>query len=248
MTLFTQLKGFPRVAKFNKGKYSYTWEQRAADYANLSKSPLLIIARLVTPIIHAEHHLTHLDGLLSTAAITDHPVASQYDQAAVIPLPLELLWVSTDGLPLWACTPLRPVNDDKGLDGVEYWHKRYPSHRAEFGHKLNANTTAGRWREYRTPVHTHSVNTLAALVIGNPAETQRLLKEITHIGKKGSQGFGRVAHWEVQDSNHCADDIVALRRVPVAYLGEQSRSRIQPNCPWTPPYWYAPRWADCVDG
>ena len=245
MNLFSQLRGLPRVAKFNKGKYSYTWEQRTADYANLPKSPILIIARLVTPIIHAENRLTHLDGILSAAAITDHPVASQYDQAAVVPLPLELLWVSDDGLPLWACTPLRPVNNDKGLDAVEYWHKRYPSHRAEFGRKLNANTAAGRWREYRTPVHTHSVNTLAALAIGSPEETLRLLETITHIGKKGSQGFGRVAKWEVIAANHNADDIVSLRRVPVAScLGENRK--VLPNCPWTPPYWYAPRWSDCT--
>ena len=162
-----------------------------------------------------------------------------------MPLPLELLWVSDDGLPLWACTPLRPVNDDKGLDAVEYWHKRYPAHRAEFGHKLNANTTAGRWREYRTPVHTHSVNTLASLAIGNPEETLRLLETITHIGKKGSQGFGRVAKCEVIAANHNADDIVSLRRVPVASCLGKNR-KVLPNCPWTPPYWYAPRWSDCT--
>lgn len=246
MNNFSHLRPLPEVRPWNKGKPSYTWVQRCADYAALPTSPIIITAELVTPIIHAERHATNLDSILSSAAMTDHPVAGKYNEATVVPLPLALAWVSPDGLPLWACTPLRPIGE--GMDGAEYWHKRYPSHRAEFGSKLNANTTAGRYREYRVPVKTQHIERLGALAIGNSDEVIRLLTGyITHIGKKGSMGFGRVARWSVTVADHTLDDVLALRPVPVAYYtGQLPHGKIEPSRGWTPPYWFAPRWADCV--
>ena len=100
----------PEVNPYNKGRRSYTWEQKRADYASLPKSALIITAELITPIVHAERGKTHLDSLLAFAALTDHPVASHYKDAVTIPLPLEMAWMSPAGLPLWACTPLLPVS------------------------------------------------------------------------------------------------------------------------------------------
>jgi hypothetical protein len=242
---WSALAPLPRVAPWNKGRKSRTWEQRRDDYAALDKSSVVITAELVTPILHAERERTHLDSILAFAALTNHPVASDYDQAAVIPLPLDLAWVSPQGLPLWTCTPLMPASE--GLATREYWHKRYPGHRAEFGAKLNAVTTAGRWKEYRTPVHAQLIARLYALAIGNAAEIEALLAVVTHIGKKGSMGYGRVARWTVARCTHDAQDVLALRPVPVAYYaGRQPVGALQLNRPWTAPYWYAPWWADCV--
>lgn len=232
----------PRVSPWIKGKRSTTWAERCAAYASLPKAPVIILADLVTPIVHAERERTHLDGILSAAAITDHPHPSAWDAVAIVPLPLELLWVSSAGLPLWASTPLAPVGDR--IESREYWHKRYPSHRAELGDKLSANTSAGRWREYRMPVAAQAVSRLAALAIGHRAELQRLLDGVTHIGKKGAMGYGRVARWQVIEADHGVDDILAHRPVPLA-SGLPGGSIITPQRGWTPPYWFAPHWADC---
>lgn len=240
-----RLRPLPRVAPWNKGQRSLTWEQRRDGYAALQKVPLVITAELVTPILHAERGRTHLDGIISAAALTNHPVASAYDHAAVIPLPLELVWVSDAGLPLWACTPLMPVGE--GLATREYWHKRYPSHRADFGDKLNAVTSAGRWKEYRVPVHAHQIDRLQAMAIGNAAAVESLLAVVTHIGKKGGMGYGRVARWSVTSATHSLEDVLALRPVPVAYYdGHQPVGSLALNRAWTAPYWYSPWWSDCV--
>ena len=233
----------PRVSPWSKGKPSYTWAQRCADYAGLPKTPIIITAELVTPILHAEQDRTHLDGILSAAAITDHPHPSGWDHVAIVPLPLDLAWVSPQGLPLWACTPLMPASDTH--TSREYWHKRYPSHRAELGDKQSANTSAGRWREYRMPVQAQSVDRLYALAIGNHDEVQRLLDGVSHIGKKGSMGYGRVARWTVTPAAHTLADVLAMRPVPVA-SGLIESGVTEPIRGWTPPYWYAPHWADCV--
>lgn len=240
-----QLRPLPTVAPWNKGQRSLTWEQRRDAFAGLPKSPLLITADLVTPILHAERDRTHLDGLLSAAALTTHPTASHYDQAAVLPLPLALAWVSPQGLPLWACTPLMPVGI--GHHGAEVWHKRYPSHRAEFGHKLSAVTSAGRWKEYRVPVRPHQIDQLQALAIGHAESLEALLAVVTHLGKKGSMGYGRVARWTLTAAEHSLADVLARRPVPTDYDGPHALPGIiEPHRGWTPPYWYSPRWSDCT--
>lgn len=232
----------PRVSPWNKGKRSMSWADRRDSYAQLPKSPVIVLADLVTPVVHAERERTHLDSILSAAAITDHPHPSAWDAVAIVPLPLDLLWVSPAGLPLWASTPLAPVGER--IDAREYWHKRYPAHRAELGDKLSANTSAGRWREYRVPVAAQSVSRLAALAIGHREELQRLLNGVTHIGKKGAMGYGRVARWQVIDGDHGIDAILANRPVPLA-SGLGGGKAIEPCRGWTPPYWFAPHWADC---
>jgi len=242
-----KLRPMPRVAPWNKGKRSMTWEDRCAEYSRLTKSPITITAELLTPVIHAEKDRTHLDGVLTFAALTTHPVASSYEShtAVVIPLPLDLAWVSPNGKPLWACSPLVPIG--AGVDSREYWHKRYPTHRAEFGDRLNAVTTAGRWKEYRVPVNAQSVDRLVAHAVGNAPEVEKLLSVVTHIGKKGSMGYGRVARWIVAPATHTITDVLALKAVPVAYFdGQQPSDRVALNRAWTPPYWYAPWWSDCV--
>lgn len=244
MTDWNLLRSLPMVASWNKGRRSPTWQNRREEYAALPKTTLIITADLVTPVIHAEASSTHLDGILSFAALTTFPVVSTYERAAVVPLPLELAWVSPRGLPLWACTPLIPAV--AGIATREYWHKRYPSHRSEFGRQVSAVTTAGRWKEYRVPVHAQSVERLRALAIGDSEAVSHLLQAVTHIGKKGSMGYGRVAQWTVKPASHSLHDVLALRNVPAAYYADAEPCGVlAPLRGWTPPYWYAPWWEDC---
>jgi hypothetical protein len=243
---WARLGPLPRVGVHHREKKSRTWERARDKWAELSKTPLIVTAELVTPIIHAERDRTHLDSILSAAALTAHPVESDFGGAqCVIPLPLDLAWVSDSGQPLWACSPLEPVGET--TESHEYWHKRYPGHRAELGSKMNAVTTAGRWKEYRVPMRVSHVDRLQALCFGDRAEIERLLGFVTHIGKKGSMGYGRVARWTVTEGSHSRDDVLSRRAVPIDYFsGREIAGVLKPRCGWTPPYWYAPWWAPCV--
>lgn len=239
------LQPLPKVSPWNRGRRSRTWEERRDDYADMSKEAIVITAELVTPVLQAERDITHLDSILSWAALTNHPVASHFESPPVIPLPIELAWVSPEGKPLWACTPLMPTLD--AAESREYWHKRYPNHRSELGNRLNANTTSGRWREYRVPVHATTVKRLHALAIGNVTEVESLLSIVSHVGKKGAMGYGRVANWTVTRSSHSIEDVLALRPVPASYFeGRHPVGMLEIRRAWTPPYWYSPLWADCL--
>lgn len=239
------LRPLPEVAPRHRDRAARRWDGTRDRCAAGPQVPLRITADLVTPVLPAETGLLHLDSVLSWAALTAHPVESHTGPAAVVPLPLGLAWVSASGLPLWACTPLRVAGP--ATPAQEYFHKRYPGHRAEFGDRMNAVTTAGRWKEYRVPVHGLAASQLQADCIGDPDALRRLLDLVTHIGRKGSMGYGRVGRWTITEGSATVEQILAARAVPVAYFaGREPAGVLSLNRAWTAPYWYAPWWADCL--
>ncbi len=74
-----KLGPLPQVSPWIKGRRSYTWERRRDEYAALPKTPIVITAELVTPVLHAEPGMSHLDGILAAAAITDHPRLNPFE-------------------------------------------------------------------------------------------------------------------------------------------------------------------------
>lgn len=237
----------PKVHLSHKDK-GYGFDFLAERYEKMDKCTLMITANLVTPYVPAgTDNAVHLDGILSQAVLTAHPCAPKFNgQACILPLPVDILWVSPQGLPLWAATDMLP--DGEINHAREYWHKRYPSHRADFGSKLSAVTTAGRWKEYRVPLNSVRANRLISLAIGNQAEIKRLLEFISHIGKKGSSGYGRVAKWTVEcvDIADPNDLILSGKAVPTAYGESKISGKHNPMCGWTPPYWYTPYHQPCI--
>lgn len=207
-----------------------------------------ITAVLGTPYVPTDGPAVHLDGALAFAAENDIDAAPLGRTAWVVPLPLRCLWVSEEGLPLWACSDLLP--SDPVATGQAYWHKRYPSHRSEFSAKPNANTKAGRWKDYRVPLTTIATERLEAYAIGDPAEVQRLLDTyVSHVGKKPSQGYGRVLRWLVEPAEVTEADVLRWRTTPAAYWQGKPLPEgmvIGPRRSWTPPYWYRPWQAVCV--
>lgn len=214
---------------------------------------LTIRATVGTPVLAATSDgRVHLDSVLAFAA--NYPNAHQLPalrERVVCPeIPgLLCLWRSSQGLPLWACSDLAPA----GLwtQGREYAHRRYPSHRADRARKVSANTAAGQYKEARKQLLTTSATHWQAQCIGDVDAIRSLLAGITHIGSRSSI-YGRVLRWEIEpDDAVTAQTILARRPVPVAamelLLPDVQPTRINPQCPWTPPYWYAPWNLPCME-
>lgn len=227
----------------------------ADELAALPVEPLLV--RCTTPegYIPAEPDGSlHLDSLLGWAVLQAHhePVWWPDDSAAVIPVPLARLWVSPGGLPLWAASTLRPA-DANTPRAHGHWHKRYPLDRVDWAKRKTANLSAGRWKEYRVPVTTWHPDELRAVCIGHRETVAALLDQVTHVGKKGAAGYGRVGVWAVEPwpmtTGEATAAILKARPVPVACLGERgaaadaSAVRV---AGWSPPYWYRPWHAPVV--
>lgn len=222
-------------------------------YEKLPKEPLLIRGELFEPVVPAEPRgALHLDSLLGTSVLNAHPRAPYFGKSGfpvVVPLPLELEWVSEDGKPLWVCSELRGQGDM--MRAPFYWHKRYPEDRAHLSKKVSAKTRAGRWKEYRIPMSGVDVPEIRAACIGNAEEVARLLSFITHVGKKIGYGFGRV-EWTVDvldaDEEMIREVCMNVRPVPAKYLMEaEGELSMSEGSGWSrrsfsPPHWYAPWW------
>lgn len=221
-------------------------------YATLPKEPLMVRAALAAPYVPAySDGSIHLDSLLSYAvyAHLPYPVrrGGEHEEGAVTPLPLKLSWIK-DGLPLWCASDLRPQGD--AIRGAAYWHKRWPETHLQFMDKKRANTKAGRNKEMRVPLATVQAPELRAICIGDRRKVEELLSHISHVGKKSSQGYGRVAKWEVEpleniSSEDAEDAALRARPIPLDYLGGLTEGSARLGG-FTPPYWYAPWWRPVV--
>lgn len=219
-----------------------------------------IRARLVTPVVESLRGGLNLDGALSAAV--SHRFGWCHDvhtARAVIPIPVRLLWVLPDGWPLWACTRLMPVAPH--AQAARYWHGRWPAESwralrpSRAGAPGKIDQKAGRWKDYRVPLAAMACETWEALAVA-PADALRdLLNQVLWLGKKNSQGLGRVAAWGVQPRPDLTPDqalprILANRPVPVAALADLGqpppRGATAAHMGWTPPYWDSDRWAEVV--
>lgn len=235
------------------------------EYAAKPQEPLLIVARLLTGYVPATPEGgVHLDSLLAWAVVNSLPYPPPPEPEAycsIIPVPLELLWVSSAGLPLWAASELLPGAET--LRSQEYWHKRYPGHRAELGTRVAASPVAGRYKEQRRPVQVVRTERLEAVCIGHRETIERMLSLVSHVGKKVAAGYGRV-EWRVIPLGWTHDEtvhhILDARPVPVEYYtgnreydpwfdGVDLVGLDRPFTAlagWTPPYWHAPWYAPCL--
>lgn len=216
-------------------------------YATLSKEPLIVRAKLTTPYVPAEPDGScHLDSILSWAVLAHlpYPVRTGGYEAPTVPLPLKLSWVR-DGVPLWAVSDLRPQGDL--LRDQAYWHKRYPTDQLHYMTKTRANVRAGKWKEYRIPMGTVVDAELRAVCVGNRGKLKELLAHVSHVGKKASQGYGRVGEWEVEPLGVPEEDAeeaaLRARAVPLDYATRHGRTVEEGwrmyRGGWSAPYWFA---------
>ena len=65
--------------------------------------------------------------------------------------------------------------------------------------KQEIDTMRGFFKAYRNPLVYHTIPEVAFYASGDKAEIERLLKEnIAYLGKKSSQGYGKVKEWTVE--------------------------------------------------
>lgn len=241
----------PAVSKreFAAGRsYHALW----ARWREADKTALRVVAETVKPAIPGPDGAMHFDGILSAALLNSGLTGTTMNTLAehVLPLPLELVWTDEAGRPLWTATDLRPAG--RAAVGEAYIHKRYPTDRAQLAVRPAVNLSAGRYKDARIPLATLAAGRFEAWCIGIAEDVRALLAEVTHIGRKGADGFGRVARWTVEPAEVDRAFILERRSVPLAALGDSqvAADRIDPRTSWTPPHWdarfhlpcRAPRW------
>jgi len=87
-------------------------------------------------------------------------------------------------------------------EGRDYWNKRFDqsfAYLVDFGYRRGkVIIEKGRYKAYHMPVFYYAALRIEWYCIGDRTGIEELLSTVTHIGKKRSQGWGRVSRWEVE--------------------------------------------------
>jgi len=131
------------------------------------------------------------------------------------------------------------------------WKKRWEEdfdNLVDFGgRKCEVDHKSGGMKAYDMPLVLRSAPEIIFYANGNHDEIRRLLKShITHIGKKRSQGWGRITGIEVDKIEHdksCWSARLPMRSVPVD--GEAHSDLKVSHVGYRPPYWLPQNQALC---
>ena len=228
----------------------------APIFENNNLEPLQIDVYLVKPAVF--YDLPALDGLLARAVVetaTRGKGLPETPEPYAIPLPLEKLWVCPDTeAPLWNATRFFEL-DPQGTE-TQHWHKR--GYKPQFlkpsrnGKPHNANFQNGVHKEYRMPMQVFRCLQYRAYCVGNLTEIAPLLKAITALGKKTSQGYGVIKEWRVQQVSSFGYTHAKklIKTFPCAY---PNKPELEPGAvfsiyetAWTPPYWLPTLFQRCI--
>jgi CRISPR type IV-associated protein Csf3 len=87
-------------------------------------------------------------------------------------------------------------------DGQDYWNKRFDQGFADLidfqGRRGRVIIEQSTYKAYHMPVYYRSALWVEWYCVGDMAAVRELLACATHLGKKASQGWGRVARWEIE--------------------------------------------------
>jgi len=92
-------------------------------------------------------------------------------------------------------------------EGKDHWNKRFDSSLAglvDFGARRGkVLIEQGQYKAYHMPVFYLAAQSVEWYCVGDSDEIRYLLSTVTHVGKKRSQGWGRVTEWRVEA---CSED------------------------------------------
>jgi len=169
--------------------------------------PLQITAYLRTPVICDEW--LPLDGILFYQQVRDDLGAQE------LTTPGRSSLAEPKGQPLQGTKlPLKRIHAKDWYyscswaqwgpfaDGKDCWNKRFDfslSDLIDFGKRRGVvNRGSGRYKAYHMPVFYRSALWVRWYCMGDPEKIRFLLSTVTHVGKKSSQGWGRVMQWEIE--------------------------------------------------
>lgn len=160
-----------------------------------------IEARLVTPLAEEP---PQIDALLELvlARYRDHDCRLDRTMPApeIASVPIPLCLGRASGQPVYRSTS--PIYRSVGPDTVDYYCRRldpgwafmWPEERIK-----QIPVTGGKHKSYRLPLRVRVVPQVVWYAIGDRKEVHRLLKRVQYLGKKTSQGYGRVTGWQVEN-------------------------------------------------
>ena len=116
------------------------------------------------------------------------------------------------------------------IEGQDYWNKRFDSAYANlvnFGKRRGkVIIKQGQYKAYHMPLFYRVALWIEWYCVGDKKEIEKLLSTVTHLGKKASQGWGRVAQWQIEywpaDWSVWRGDGKLMRGIPLEDIPERA--------------------------
>lgn len=193
-------------------------DEMAKGYENLNFKNLEVTIQLETPVCFIGYF--YLDGILQYQTLVNllGPDFFNLDKNEGLVIPVPLAWVGKEKK-FPACSI---AQFEEGAEGITRWRKRWDSPNddfVDFGNKKErVEHKAGHFKCYDMPLVYHSLPEIKFYCVGNAPLILELLEPISFIGKKRSQGFGKVRKVfidEIKEDYSVIKEGVLTRPVPV---------------------------------
>lgn len=167
---------------------------------------LKITAKLLDGRVNSNDGLFHLDSILAYAwMLVHHPDILQNRDLTIDNLIEPNLPLEKDNNGRWK-TSVGFYRQYTEI--VEYWHKKINDFDAAIyvdfqGKRGKIDSQKGEFKAYRMPQLIRLISDIEFYCVGDPDGIRDLLSLVTNIGKKGSQGYGYVKEWKIEE---IADD------------------------------------------
>jgi len=231
-------------------------KDKQLEYNELSKQLFLVKLSMAAPFSAVDH--IRLDGLLAYQSLR-HILGSDFynldpnKTTIEAPLPLEKCENDSEQW-WWACSFGAYHLDYKALST---WKKRWDDQHDSLvkfpeKRKPRIDHKAGFFKAYSMPLVVRGAKEIVFCGYGNIIEVKKILTGVTHIGKKRSQGYGRVSKIEVKETSdkwYCwTEDKQATRAIPISKTKIRELSQgsiVAVNMAYRPPYWKRDNYAMC---
>jgi CRISPR type IV-associated protein Csf3 len=223
------------------------------EYYNLlSKENLQVDLNFLSPIAYIDD--IALDGILSYFSISNiisdlglcpqsclpFPDGIQID----IPLPFEKRGTEKK---YWSCSFGIP---EKQRTSITKWRKRWDEendHMVDFGKKAKrVDHKSSHFKAYDMPLVLQDVEKLSFYCFANKEELKRLVQQIQFVGKKRTQGFGRIKNYNIFPiKNDWSEKKEGkyTRAIPFQKGNlEKGMYGTFKKCGYYPPYWFYVDW------
>lgn len=174
------------------------------------------------------------------------------DRQGSLPIPIKRKWI--DGIPIPRVS--QGIIEEAAEQPVHY-HSAFPLERANLlkeKQRTTLATTGGPLKSHRLPLRTCNTSCVVWFAelrkkTGRApmSELRKILRQVHAIGKKTSQGFGQVAEWIIEPTDHDASWIcegVLMRPLPLSLVDESVRGKRRCFGALAAPYWQADFYRD----
>jgi len=215
---------------------------------------LQIIARMATPLVAYDDWSPSFDALIEYQLLDSlgliEPNPTEASIIKTLPILFEQMPIARkmlNGQWYWAVSsPHYIENHQQTSKFRKRWD--YQEHHLEWGKKrAKVNGSEGHFKAYDLPRYDRGMQSIHWFCVGNADKISELILNVTHLGKKRSQGCGQVHKWEVLPFEHdwhlWRGDSLA-RPMPINMIPQPQAINMM-NWGWRPPTWLAANKSMC---